>query len=161
NRVTQDHIAALSHQRAEKARDEGLFAQEIVPVEVPQRKGDPVRIMHDEGIRSDTTVVGLSVRRPAFDAEGTITAASSSQISDGAAVVILTTSAHAKAQGWKVLATVGAAGQVAGPDNTLQSQPANAIEAALQREGLTATDLNLVEINEAFAAVVAQSAREL
>lgn len=161
SRKDQDSVAALSHQRAAQARDEGVFAREITPVEVPQRRGEPIIVAHDEGIRDDTTVEGLAGLRPAFTPEGTITAASSSQISDGAAAVVLTTREHADANGWSVLARLGAPGQVAGPDNSLQSQPANAIAAALKREGLNASALDFVEINEAFAAVVVQSAREL
>lgn len=160
-REAQDQVAALSHQRAAAARDAGVFDAEIVPIEVPQRKGAALRVTTDEGIRDETTVESLAGLRPAFAADGTITAGNASQISDGAAAVVLTTRAHADANGWPVLAVVGAAGQVAGPDNSLHAQPARAIEQALERAGLTAADLDLVEINEAFGAVVSHSQAEL
>ena len=160
-REQQDRVAALSHQRAAAARDAGVFDAEIVAVEVPQRKGDPIRVTADEGIRADTTEQTLAGLRPAFSKDGSITAGNSSQISDGAAAVVLTTRAHADENGWAVLAVVGSAGQVAGPDNSLHAQPAHAIAQALERQGLSASDLDLVEINEAFGAVVARSEREL
>ncbi|GAA1648813.1 acetyl-CoA C-acyltransferase [Microbacterium flavum] len=160
-REAQDHVAALSHARAAAARDAGLFAAEIVEVEVPQRRGEPTRVAQDEGIRDTTTEVTLAGLRPAFSSDGSITAGNASQISDGAAAVVLTTRAHAAAAGWPVLAVVGAAGQVAGPDNSLHAQPARAIAQALDRQGLAASDLDLVEINEAFGAVVAHSEAEL
>lgn len=160
-RDAQDRVAALSHQRAAAAYDAGVFDAEIVPVDVPQRRGPSLTVTVDEGIRPDTTVETLAGLRPAFAKDGTITAGNSSQISDGAAAVVLTTRAHADENGWAVLAVVGAAGQVAGPDNSLQAQPARAIEQALQRQHLAASDLDLVEINEAFGAVVARSQTEL
>ena len=161
-REEQDHIAALSHQRAEKARDEGLFDDEIVPIEIPQRKGDPVVVRADEGIRPGTTEEGLSRLRPAFLEGGTITAASSSQISDGAAAVVLTTREEAEKRGLRVLAVVGQYGQTAGPDTTqLHSQPSSALKSALDRSGWSIDDLDVIEINEAFAAVVAQSIKDL
>ncbi|MGO1630191.1 MAG: acetyl-CoA C-acetyltransferase [Microbacterium sp.] len=160
-REDQDAVAARSHQRAAAARESGRFAAEIVPVEVPQRKGDPVSITADEGIRPETTSETLARLRPAFAADGTITAGNASQISDGAAAVVVTTRAHAEAKSWDVLATLGANGQTAGPDNSLQAQPAQAIARALDKQGITARDLDVVEINEAFGAVVAQSQREL
>ena len=160
-REAQDHVAALSHQRAAAAQDAGVFDDEIVPVEVPQRKGDPLVVTKDEGVRPETTVDTLARLRPAFAAEGTITAGNASQISDGASAVVLTTRAHADDQGWDVLAVVGAAGQVAGPDNSLHAQPARAMEQALRKQGLEAGDLDFIEINEAFGAVVAQSRKEL
>lgn len=160
-REQQDRVAALSHQRAAAARDSGLFDAEIVPVEVAQRRGPAATVTTDEGIRADTTEQSLAGLRPAFSADGSITAGNASQISDGAAAVVLTTRAHADANGWPVLAVVGAAGQVAGPDNSLHAQPAHAIAQALQRQQLSASDLDLVEINEAFGAVVARSQREL
>ena len=161
-REDQDGVAARSHQRAAKAWDEGVFDAEIVPVEIPQRKGAPVVVDRDEGIRPDTTVESLGGLRPAFAEGGTITAGNSSQISDGASAVVLTTRAHADENGWTVLAVVGASGQTAGPDNSLQAQPARAIETArAQKQGITPADLDLVEINEAFGAVVARSQREL
>jgi acetyl-CoA C-acetyltransferase len=158
-REQQDRVAALSHQRAAAARDAGIFDAEIVAVEVAQRRGPAVTITTDEGIRDETTEETLAVFAR-IRADGSITAGNASQISDGAAAVVLTTRAHADASGWPVLA-VGAAGQVAGPDNSLHAQPARAIAQALQRQQLAASDLDLVEINEAFGAVVARSQREL
>ncbi|QOC25299.1 acetyl-CoA C-acetyltransferase [Microbacterium hominis] len=160
-REQQDRVAALSHQRAAAARDAGVFDAEIVAVEVAQRRGPAVTITTDEGIRDETTEETLAGLRPAFSADGSITAGNASQISDGAAAVVLTTRAHADASGWPVLAVVGAAGQVAGPDNSLHAQPARAIAQALQRQHLAASDVDLIEINEAFGAVVARSQREL
>ena len=160
-REAQDEVAALSHQRAAAAQEAGVFDAEIVPVEVPQRKGDPLIVSRDEGVRPETTVETLAGLRPAFTKDGTITAGNASQISDGASATVLTTRGHAAEQGWTVLATVGAAGQTAGPDNSLQSQPAQAIRRACERAGISPSDLDLVEINEAFGAVVAQSRDEL
>ncbi|HET6302492.1 acetyl-CoA C-acetyltransferase [Microbacterium sp.] len=160
-REEQDAVAARSHQRAAAAWDSGVFADEIVEVEIPQRKGDPVRVTRDEGIRPDTTVETLAKLRPAFAEGGTITAGNSSQISDGASAVVLTTRAHAAEKGWAVLAVIGASGQVAGPDNSLQAQPARAIEKACAKQGITPADLDFVEINEAFGSVVAASQRQL
>ncbi|MBB3158552.1 acetyl-CoA C-acetyltransferase [Microbacterium proteolyticum] len=160
-REQQDAVAARSHQRAAAARDAGLFDAEIVPVGIPQRKGDPVLVTVDEGIRDDTTVETLAKLRPAFAEGGSITAGNASQISDGAAAVVVTTRAVATENGWDVLAVVGASGQVAGPDNSLHEQPARAIERALQKQGISAADLDMVEINEAFGAVVARSQAEL
>lgn len=160
-RADQDRVAALSHQRAAAAQAAGVFDDEIVPIEVPQRRGEPLRVTADEGVRPDTTVDSLAGLRPAFAHDGTITAGNSSQISDGAAAVVVTTRSHADAQGWVVLAAIGAAGQVAGPDNSLHAQPARAIEQALGRQGIAAADLDFVEINEAFGAVVARSQAEL
>ncbi|WP_375383979.1 acetyl-CoA C-acetyltransferase [uncultured Microbacterium sp.] len=160
-RQEQDAVAARSHQRAAAAQAAGVFDAEIVTVEVPQRRGEPVLVTTDEGIRPDTTVETLATLRGAFAEGGMITAGNSSQISDGASAVILTTRAHADENGWSILAAVGASGQVAGPDNSLHAQPAHAIARALQKQGLAASDLDLVEINEAFGAVVARSQREL
>ena len=160
-REDQDAVAARSHQRAAAAYEAGVFDAELVPVEVPQRKGDPIRVTRDEGIRPETTAESLAGLRPAFAKDGTITAGNSSQISDGASAVVLTSRSHADAQGWPVLAVLGAAGQVAGPDNTLHAQPARAIAAACEKQSITPADLDLVEINEAFGAVVARSQREL
>ena len=151
--------AALSHQRAAAAAE--LLAEEIVPVPVPQRRGEPVDVTADEGIRPDTSEDSLARLRPAFAEGGTITAGNSSQISDGAAALVLTTSARADAEGWQVMARLGASGQTAGPDSSLQAQPADAIVRALQKQGITVADLDLVEINEAFGAVVAHSQRAL
>ena len=160
-REAQDAVAARSHQRAAAAQAEGLFDAEIVPVEIPQRKGEPVVVTKDEGVRPETTVETLAGLRPAFASSGSITAGNSSQISDGASAVVLTTRSHADENGWNVLAVVGASGQVAGPDNSLHSQPARAIEKALAKQGLAASDLDIVEINEAFGAVVVRSQAEL
>jgi acetyl-CoA C-acetyltransferase len=160
-REEQDAFAARSHQRAAAAQKNGLLAEEIVPVEVPQRRGDPIVVSEDEGIRADTTVESLAKLRPAFAKDGTITAGSASQISDGAAAVVVMSKAKAEELGLPWLAEIGAHGNVAGPDASLHEQPARAIAAALQREGLTADQLDVVEINEAFAAVGIVSAREL
>ena len=161
SREEQDAFSARSHQRAAEAQKNGTFDEEVVPVEIPQRKGDPIRFAEDEGIRADTTAEGLGTLRPAFSKDGTITAGSSSQISDGAAAVIVMSKAKAEQLGLSWLAEIGAHGSVAGPDNSLQSQPANAINAALAKEGIVTADLDLVEINEAFASVAIQSMREL
>jgi acetyl-CoA C-acetyltransferase len=160
-REEQDEFAARSHQRAAEAIKNGLLAEEIVPVSVPQRRGDPVIFDTDEGVRADTTAESLSRLRPAFGAGGTITAGSASQISDGACAVVVMSAEAAAAAGAPVLAEIGTHGVVAGPDNSLQSQPANAIARALDRAGLTVADLDLIEINEAFAAVAIQSMRDL
>ncbi|UGS27844.1 acetyl-CoA C-acetyltransferase [Microbacterium resistens] len=160
-REAQDAVAARSHQRAAAATEAGVFDAEIVPVTVPQRKGFPLVLTRDEGIRPETTTETLGGLRPAFAEGGSITAGNSSQISDGASALVVTTRAHAAEHGWPVLATVGASGQTAGPDNSLHAQPARAIEKALEKQGITVEDLDLVEINEAFGAVVARSQSEL
>ena len=160
-RAEQDEFAARSHQRAAAAQKNGLFDEEIVPVQVPQRRGDPVEIREDEGIRADTTVEVLAKLKPAFGADGTITAGSSSPISDGACAVVVMSRAAAERHGATVLAEIGAYGTVAGPDNSLHSQPSNAIRTALGKAGLDVSALDLVEINEAFAAVGIQSMRDL
>jgi acetyl-CoA C-acetyltransferase len=139
----------------------GLFDDEIVPVPVPQRKGDPVLVTEDEGVRADTTPDTLAKLRPAFAADGTVTAGSSSQISDGAAAVVVMSRAKAEELGAPILAELGAHGTVAGPDASLLSQPSNAIGKALAREGLSPQQVDLFEINEAFASVAIQSMREL
>ncbi|MEV5886788.1 acetyl-CoA C-acetyltransferase [Streptomyces sp. NPDC052020] len=160
-REEQDAVAALSHQRAAAAQKNGVFEAEITPVEIPQRKGDPVLFSKDEGIRADTTAESLGKLRPAFSKDGTITAGSSSQISDGAAAVVVMSKAKARELGLDWIAEIGAHGNVAGPDNSLQSQPSNAITHALKKEGLEVSDLDLIEINEAFAAVAVQSMKDL
>ncbi|MFI1458228.1 acetyl-CoA C-acetyltransferase [Streptomyces roseus] len=160
-RAPQDEFAAASHQRAAAAQKNGVFEAEIVPVEIPQRKGDPVLFAQDEGIRPETTVESLGKLRPAFAQDGTITAGTSSQISDGAAAVVVMSKAKAEELGLEWIAEIGAHGNVAGPDNSLQSQPSNAILHALQKEGLQVSDLDLIEINEAFAAVAVQSMKDL
>ena len=161
SRAEQDEFAARSHQRAAAAQKNGLFDEEIVPVQVPQRRGDPVEVREDEGIRGDTTAEVLARLKPAFTADGTITAGSSSPISDGACAVVVMSRAAAERHGATVLAEIGAYGTVAGPDNSLQSQPSNAIRTALGKAGLDVAALDLVEINEAFAAVGIQSMRDL
>ncbi|MEH0983142.1 acetyl-CoA C-acetyltransferase [Micromonospora sp. CPCC 205556] len=160
-RQEQDAFAAASHQRAAAAQKNGHFADEITPVVIPQRKGEPLVISEDEGIRPDTTVESLGKLRPAFAKDGTITAGSSSPISDGAAAVVVMSKAKAKELGLTWLAEIGAHGNVAGPDNSLHSQPSNAINHALKKGGLGIDDLDLIEINEAFAAVGIQSTRDL
>ena len=160
-REAQDEFAAQSHQRAAEAIKNGLFADEITPVSIPQRKGDPLEVTEDEGVRADTTVESLARLRPAFGKDGTITAGSASQISDGAAAVVVMSKDKAQELGLTWLAEIGAHGNVAGPDNSLQSQPSNAINQALGKAGLTVADLDLIEINEAFASVALQSMADL
>ncbi|MFI5945056.1 acetyl-CoA C-acetyltransferase [Streptomyces uncialis] len=160
-RAEQDVIAAQSHQRAAAAQKNGLFAAEITPVEVPQRRGEPVVVGEDEGIRGDSTPESLGKLRPAFAKDGTITAGSSSPISDGAAAVVVMSKAKALELGLEWIAEIGAHGNVAGPDNSLHSQPSNAILDAVRKEGVAVADLDLIEINEAFAAVVHQSMKDL
>lgn len=160
-REEQDEFAAKSHQNAAKAWEDGKFDDEVVAVEIPQRKGDPVVFKNDEGVRGDTTAESLGKLRPAFDKSGTITAGSASQISDGACAVVVMSKAKAEELGLDYLAEIGAHGVVAGPDSTLQAQPANAIELACAKEGISASDLDVVEINEAFAAVGLASAKQL
>jgi acetyl-CoA C-acetyltransferase len=160
-RAEQDEFAAQSHQKAAVAWKNGVFDEEVVPVEIPQRKGDPVLFTVDEGVRGDTTAESLGKLRPAFSKEGTITAGSSSQISDGACAVVVMSKAKAEELGLEWLAEIGAHAQVAGPDSTLQLQPAAATAKACAKEGISPTDLDLVEFNEAFAAVGISSAREL
>jgi acetyl-CoA C-acetyltransferase len=160
-REEQDEFSARSHQRAAAAIKNGLFEEEITPVQIPQRKGDPILFTSDEGVRGDTTADSLARLRPAFAADGTITAGSSSQISDGAAAVVVMSRAKAEELGLTWLAEIGAHGNVAGPDNSLHSQPSNAIKQALSKAGLTVADLDLIEINEAFAAVGVHSMRDL
>jgi acetyl-CoA C-acetyltransferase len=161
SRQEQDEFSARSHQRAAEAIKNGLLAEEIVAVPVPQRRGDPVIFDTDEGVRADSTVESLSRLRPAFGPDGTITAGSASQISDGACAVVVMSADAAEAAGAPVLAEIGAHGYVAGPDNSLHSQPANAILRALGKAGGSVADLDLIEINEAFAAVAIQSMRDL
>jgi acetyl-CoA C-acetyltransferase len=160
-RTEQDEYAAMSHERATEARKNGLFDDEIVPVPVPQRKGDPIMVTDDEGVRPGTTAETLGKLRPAFAPDGTVTAGSASQISDGGAAVVVMSRAKAEELGAPILAEVGAHGTVAGPDPSLLSQPSNAILKALKRENLTPGDIDLYEINEAFAAVAIQSMKDL
>jgi acetyl-CoA C-acetyltransferase len=196
SREEQDEFSARSHQRAAEAAKNGLFDDEIVPVEIPQRRGaagrshgggdraagrshgggdraagrshgggnrnsEAVVFRTDEGVRADTTAESLGRLRPAFSKDGTITAGSSSQISDGACAVVVMSKAKAEELGLTWLAEIGAHGNVAGPDNSLQSQPANAIKHALGKQGLDVGDVDLIEINEAFASVGVQSMRDL
>ncbi|MGF0254646.1 acetyl-CoA C-acetyltransferase [Rhodococcus erythropolis] len=160
-RAEQDAFAAASHQNAARAWKDGYFDNEVVPVSIPQRKGEPIVFAQDEGIRADTTTESLGKLRPAFSKDGTITAGSASPISDGAAAVIVMSKTKAEELGLTWIAEIGAHGVVAGPDSTLQSQPARAIAKACAKEGIDPTDLDLVEINEAFAAVGIASTREL
>ena len=160
-RAEQDEFAALSHQRAAAAIKDGMLNDEIVAVPVPQRRGDPVLFDTDEGVRGETTAESLARLRPAFAPDGTITAGSASQISDGACAVVVMSAETAAARGAPVLAEIGAHGNVAGPDNSLQSQPSRAVRQALGKARLAVSDLDLLEINEAFAAVVLQSMRDL
>jgi acetyl-CoA C-acetyltransferase len=160
-RAEQDEYAARSHQRAAAAWKDGVFADEVVPVTVPQRKGDPLQFNEDEGIRVSTTAESLAGLKPAFRRDGTITAGSSSQISDGAAAVVVMSKQKAQALDLTWLVEIGAHGVVAGPDSTLQSQPAKAVKKAVDREGITVGQLDVIEINEAFAAVALASTKEL
>jgi acetyl-CoA C-acetyltransferase len=159
-REQQDEFAAMSHQRAAEAAKNGLFAAEIAGVPV-RSKGETLTVTEDEGIRPGTTVEALAKLKPAFSTDGTITAGTASQISDGAAAVVVTSADYAERAGLNVIAEIGANGSVAGPDNSLHSQPSNAIKQALAKAGLGVPDLDLIEINEAFAVVALQSMREL
>jgi acetyl-CoA C-acetyltransferase len=160
-REPQDDLAAKSHERAAAAIKEGRFADEIVPVEVPQRKGDPVVVDTDEGVRPGTTAESLAGLRPAFDKSGNITAGNASQISDGAAAVIVASKAAAERLGATPLGEILGYGQVAGPDPSLLTQPSRAITAAVESAGKSLSDVSLFEINEAFAAVGLASIAEL
>ncbi|HTF09110.1 MAG TPA: acetyl-CoA C-acetyltransferase [Asanoa sp.] len=160
-REEQDEFSARSHQRAAAAQKNGYLGEEIVAIEIPQRRGEPLVIADDEGIRPDSTAESLGKLRPAFLSDGTITAGSSSPISDGAAAVVVMSQAKAAELGLTWLAEIGAHGMVAGPDNSLHAQPSNAIKKALDKQGLTVADLDLIEINEAFAQVGIHSMREL
>lgn len=161
SRQEQDAFAARSHQLAAKAWEDGVFDDEVVPVSIPQRKGDPVEVTRDEGIRPDTTVESLGKLRPAFSKDGTVTAGTASQISDGGCAVVVMSKAKAEELGLTWLAEIGAHGVVAGPDSTLQLQPATATREACRKEGIEPSDLDVVEINEAFAAVGVAATRDL
>lgn len=163
SREEQDLVAARSHQRAEAARSAGIFEAEIAPLTIPQRRGPALTVSTDQGIRPDTTPETLAALKPAFSTaeNATVTAGSASPLSDGAAAVVITSKAVAIAAGLSWIAEIGAHGQTAGPDGSLHSQPSRAIEAALNREGISIDDLDLIEINEAFASVVIQSAKDL
>ena len=156
-REPQDAFSAQSHERAARAQKDGLLAEEIVPVSIPQRRGEPIQLTDDEGIRSDVDATSLARLRAAFVADGNITAGNASQISDGAAACIVTTLERAEALGMEPLAELVSHGQVAGPDASLLHQPSNAIALALEKAGMTVADLDLLEINEAFAAVALAS----
>ena len=160
-RDEQDQVAYLSNERAARAQKDGLFDNEIVNVEIPQRKGDPVVFSTDEGVRGDTTLDSLGKLRPAFDKEGNITAGNASQISDGGAAVVVTSKAFAEKAGITPLGEILGNGQVAGPDASLLTQPSRAIFQALERAGKTVSDVDLFELNEAFAAVAVASMRDL
>jgi acetyl-CoA C-acetyltransferase len=161
NRGEQDEWAARSHRLAEQAAGNGQFATEITPVTVPQRRGEPLEVAADEGIRPGTTVESMAGLRPAFRSDGTITAGNASQISDGAAAVVVADREAAEATGSPVLAEIVSYGQIGGADATLHERPAEALLVALKKAGLEPSDLDLVEINEAFAAVSLWSARAL
>ncbi len=161
SRAEQDEFAAASHQKAAEAWKNGLFDDEVVPVTIPQRRGDAIVVAVDEGVRGDTTAESLGKLPAAFAKEGTITAGSASQISDGACAVVVMSKDRATELGLEWLAEIGAHGMVAGPDSSLQLQPANATALACEKEGISPSDLDLVEFNEAFAAVGIESARKL
>ncbi|HEY5173879.1 MAG TPA: acetyl-CoA C-acetyltransferase [Acidimicrobiia bacterium] len=160
-REAQDEVAAKSHERAAAAQKEGRFADEIAPVSITQRKGDPVVVDTDEGVRPGTTTESLAGLRPAFSKDGTITAGNASQISDGGAAVIVTSRAKAEELGVTPLAELIGYGMVAGPDTSLLTQPSRAIKRALEANDMTASDVDLFELNEAFAAVGIASMRDL
>ena len=162
SRQEMDDVSAASHERAATAIKDGVLADEIVPVSIPQRKGDPVLVEHDEGVRPGTTGESLGKLRPAFDPEGTITAGNASQLSDGGSAVVVMSEAAATAAGVDALGEIVSYGMVAGPDNaSLNWQPANAIELALSKAGMAVGDVDVFELNEAFAAVGIASARQL
>ncbi len=160
-REVQDEWAAASHSRAAAATESGVFADEIVPVEVPQRRGDPVSVDRDEGIRPDSTPESLAALRPAFNPDGTITAGNASQISDGAAALVVADRAAAEAEGLPIVAEILAYGQIGGADATLHERPAEALRLALKKADLSPADLEVVEINEAFSGVAIWSAKML
>jgi acetyl-CoA C-acetyltransferase len=161
SRERQDAFSALSHERAAAAIKDGKFSEEIIPVSVPQRKGDPLVVDTDEGVRPETTAESLSKLRPAFDKNGTITAGNASQISDGAAAVIVMSKAKAEELGLSPLGELVSYGQVAGPSPSLLHQPSHAATVALKKAGLSVSDVDIFEINEAFAAVGLASADDL
>jgi acetyl-CoA C-acetyltransferase len=160
-RTAQDNVAAQSHQRAALAAKDGVFDDEIAPISVKQRKGDPLVVADDEGVRPNTSIETLAGLRAAFVTDGTITAGNSSPLSDGAAALVLASRQFAEDNGLEYLAVVGKPGQVAGPDNSLHSQPSNAIKNALERAGWSTKDLDFIEINEAFGSVAVQSLKDL
>jgi acetyl-CoA C-acetyltransferase len=161
DRRSQDEVAVASHRRAAEAAEKGVFDDEIAPIAVKQRKGEDVLVSTDEGVRPQTTLETLAPLKPAFATDGTITAGNSSPLSDGAAALVLTSRRYAEEHGLEYLAVVGRPGQVAGPDNSLHSQPSNAIKQAVHRAGWSMGDLDFVEINEAFGSVAVQSLKDL
>lgn len=161
DRAAQDNVAVESHRRAAEASGNGVFDQEIAPITVKQRKGDPLILTSDEGVRPNITLETLAGLKPAFATDGTITAGNSSPLSDGAAALVLTSRKYAADNNLEYLAVVGKPGQVAGPDNSLHSQPSNAVQHALKRAGWTTADLDFIEINEAFGSVAVQSLKDL
>jgi acetyl-CoA C-acetyltransferase len=162
NRADQDEAAAMSHERAANAIKDGRLADEIVPVSIPQRKGDPIVVEHDEGVRPGTTAESLGALKPAFSADGTVTAGNASQLSDGASALVVMSAAAAKARGVEPLGEIVSYGMVAGPDSaSLLHQPSSAINVAIERGGLSIGDIDLFEINEAFAAVGLASMADL
>ena len=161
SREEQDELAAKSHERAAKAQKDGLFDDEIVPVSIPQRKGDPVIFSEDEGVRAETTLDSLGALRPAFDKAGNITAGNASQISDGGAAVVVASKAAAERIGGNPLGEILSYGEVAGPDPSLLTQPSRSIKQALERAGKSVSDVDLFELNEAFAAVGVASMKDL
>jgi acetyl-CoA C-acetyltransferase len=160
-REEQDELAAKSHERAAKAQKDGLFDDEIVNVSIPQRKGDPVTFSQDEGVRVETTLDSLGKLRPAFDKAGNITAGNASQISDGGAAVVVASQAAAERLGGDPLGEIISYGEVAGPDASLLTQPSRSIMQALERAGKSVSDVDLFELNEAFAAVGVASMKDL
>lgn len=161
DRTSQDNVAAHSHQRAALAAKNGVFDDEIAPISVKQRKGDPIVVSTDEGVRPNTSIESLAGLRAAFVSDGTITAGNSSPLSDGASALVLASRRFAEENGLEYLAVVGKPGQVAGPDNSLHSQPSHAIMNALQRAEWSTEDLDFIEINEAFGSVAVQSLKDL
>ena len=161
DRTSQDNVAAQSHQRAALAAKNGVFDDEIAPISVKQRKGDPLVVAADEGVRPNTSIETLAGLKAAFVTDGTITAGNSSPLSDGASALVLASRQFAEDNGLEYLAVVGKPGQVAGPDNSLHSQPSHALQNALDRAGWTTADLDFIEINEAFGSVAVQSLKDL
>jgi len=160
-REQQDSVAAASHEKAARAQKDGLFDDEIVPVEIPQRKGDPIVMTQDEGVRGDTTMDSLGKLRPAFAKEGNVTAGNASQISDGGSAIVVVSKAKADELGVTPLGEIVSNGQVAGPDASLLTQPSRAVMQAAERAGLAISDIDLFELNEAFAAVGCASVADL
>ena len=160
-RQAQDELAARSHERAAAAQKEGRFADEITPVAIPQRKGDPILVEADEGVRPETTAESLGGLKPAFEKDGSITAGNASQLSDGAAAIVVTSRSKAEELGLATVAELVSFGMVAGPDTSLLRQPSRAIQRALEPIDKTVADLDLVELNEAFAAVGLASMKDL